>query len=228
MVALVIALLLLAGLFQVLLGSRQSFNTSANLAGLHENENLVTFVLQNTVAHAGYQPAKQLIDNPNSVVKDPIIGVAGAKDPNAKSDSIRVRFQASGGVKNCIGDTVGGPEGPEPADFTLYVKNDTLYCDVSDQNPEPLANNVTQLKISYGLDTDGDDSVDTYTNDLNENEQTQVRSVHLQLLMGSDKNVLPQATKRTYVFADGDAESVNDRRAWEMLDQTIVLRNLLP
>jgi type IV pilus assembly protein PilW len=264
MVALVIALLLLAGILQILLSNRRSFDAQKTAATLQENSRLASFIIENVVAEAGYRvdlaasndqifpkrvAALDDADNPLVIPIAKGAFVAARYGDKQGNDAIRLRFQAAGGVHDCTGKQIRDPNDPSQpatADFALMVTSDhTLRCvlyndndidkdtDVGVKSKPPLVNNVDRFKIRYGLDSDNDDSVDTYVNTLDDTTAKQVRSIRIQLLLESKNNVSPSPVSQTYTFLDStqtsdDTQTFNDRHARILLDQTITLRNLLP
>lgn len=231
MVAMVVGLLLLAGVLQILLGNRESFEAQRALADVQEQGRLASFFMENVVAHAGHRvnlvaPGRFVF--PAETVDGFALGggaVVAAENNDANgNDAVHVRFQSDGNFTNCDGSQVD-----DIGDFSLAVSDDgELTC-----NAEPLTeeDSVARFNIRYGLDTDDDDAVDAYVDELNNADtQQQVRSLRLQLLLRSRENVLPQGLARPFDFADGTTFTTpgNDRRAYEFIDQTIALRNLLP
>ncbi|HET7314740.1 PilW family protein [Salinisphaera sp.] len=266
MVTLVIALLLLAGILQILLSNRQSYGVQQSMAGLQQDARLVSFVIENVVAHAGYRvnlyaPDERLFPAHGDAGDDLAIAggafIAASHGAGRDSDdSVRLRFQAAGGVHDCAGSEIDGYPGgrspnqkprPASADFALVLdKSDpndmTLDCVIYEDNDRPtggssngeikyersLVDNVDRFKISYGIDTNNNRSVDRYVSTLTPANQGHVLSLRLQLLLHSDANVAPTAVAHTYRFLDGTSHTYNDRRARLLLDQTVALRNVLP
>lgn len=249
MIALVVGLLLLAGVLQVLLGNRESFDAQRARAGLQENARLVTFVLENTLSHAGYRSelangAPEVLfganDESGKAAYQKGAIVAGTYEAN-DSDSVRVRFQAEGGIHDCRGDAVGSPGDPKIADFELYVNdNKSLICHIfpdkngNGEDREPLVENVERFKVRYGLDTDNSEiGVDTYIADLSGADSTQVLSIRIQLLLKSPDdqklNTLDVDAEQKYYFSDRSIPYSPDpsqaRLARLLVDRTIVLRN---
>jgi type IV pilus assembly protein PilW len=236
MVALVVGLLLLAGVLQILLGNRESFEAQQGLADVQEQSRLVSFFVENVVAHAGHRvnliaeddflfPAEQTDDGFPLARGSVVAGIDGGENGN---DAVHVRFESDGNFTNCEGDAVGSPNDPSLGDFSLSV-DDTgqLRC-----NGVPLteADSVARFRVRYGLDTDEDNVVDAYVDLPSPSQQLQVRSLRLQLLLRSQENVLPSAVSRTFDFADEPAftSPESDRRVYQFVDQTVALRNLLP
>lgn len=253
MIALVVGLLLLAGVLQILLGNRESFDAQRAKAHIQENARLASFVLENAIAHAGFRtdirdrperlfPAQTAVNSPDFKAG---AFVAGSPNTHGQSDTLRIRFQAEGGVHDCIGDEIGSPGDAETTDFELYVNDDsTLICRVlptasensahkcqaKGESCRPIVENVDRFEVRYGLDTDATAGVDRYVSELSTDDAMRVRSVRVQLLLRSPPNesVLPSATKQTYVFSDRSSKDFTDRLGRVLLDQTIALRNALP
>jgi len=244
MVALVVALVLLAGILQILLSNRESFGAQQALAGLQENSRLASFVIENVVAHAGYRVDLASRENflfPASEGAGFVLNsgavVASKQGGTDESDAVRLRFQGDGGVHDCLGSPVGSPTNPVIGDIGLYVsyssssKSPALYCAVysaPDTTPQALVDHVERFKVRYGLDTDGDGAVDAYTGTLTPAQENDVRSLRIQLLLTTKDNVLPSAIEQDFTFADGSSFTRTDRHARELVDQTVALRNLLP
>lgn len=238
MVALVIGLLLLAGVLQILLSNRASFEAQRATAHLQENARLAEFVLSHTVAHAGYHTELDAAERsifqetsgttPNYAPGAYITGTAGA---NGSNDTLRVRYQARGDVRDCLGGSVGKADSPETTDVEFYVNGTgTLECHKLGSISQPIVENVDRFKVRYGLNTDGNPGVNRYVTSLTGTEATKVRSVRVQLLLHSADNdpALPQAVAQTYSFSDGSTFKPNDRRARVLIDRTIAIRNPSP
>lgn len=236
MIALVVGLILLAGVLQILLGNREAFDAQRGKARLQENARLVSFVLENSVAHAGFKTdlnAKETrifpFDDENEFARGAFVG--GTPNTRNNSDTLRIRFQGEGGVHNCRGTAVGTVGDPQETGFELYVnEDDTLVCHVFGGDSQPLVENVERFEVRYGLDTDDEVGVDRYISDLGGADPTEVRSIRVQLLLRSPdaEKLLPVATERTFQFSDRNTQTYNDRQGRLMLDQTIALRNALP
>ncbi|GAB3686000.1 hypothetical protein GCM10028792_39610 [Salinisphaera aquimarina] len=236
MVALVVGLLLLAGVLQILLGNRESFDAQRSKAHLQENARLASFILENTVAHAGYRTEldsseTHLFPEFGTQFAEGAV-VSGQANTRGQSDTLRVRFQGEGGVHNCRGTAIGTTDEPQETSFELYVNDDdALICHVIGGDRQPLVENVDRFEVRYGLDTDNSTTgVDRYVSDLTGFDATQIRSVRVQLLLRSapQENLLPTASAQQFSFSDRSTQTFTDRRGRLLLDQTIALRNSLP
>ncbi|MES1930387.1 type 4 fimbrial biogenesis protein PilW [Salinisphaera dokdonensis CL-ES53] len=240
MVALVVGLLLLAGVLQILLGNRESFEAQRGLADVQEQGRLASFFIENVIAHAGHRvdliadeeflfSAENTDDGFTLVDGGVVSGIDSGEGEG--DDAVHVRFESDGNFRDCTGAAVGTPDTPVVGNFSLSV-DDTgiLRC-----NGVPLTEegSVARFRVRYGLDTDADKDnvVDAYVDALgNDDTQLDVRSLRLQLLLRSDENVLAQGFARDFEFADGSTftSTDDDRRAYQFIDQTVALRNLLP
>ena len=245
MVAMVIALILLAGVLQILLGNRESFRYQQNMASLQENARLASFVIENVVAHAGYRTdlgAEPFRTSGTTGTRGADYAanavVAGADGGKSGNDVLRLRFQAAGGVHDCQAREIGAAgvtPNIESADVEMYVNDsDTLLCaDYSGKGSkisQPIIENVRRFNVTFGVDTNGDQSADTYVDSLSSANAPNVVSLRVQMLLRSEVNVLATPDVRTYTFADGGEYETpaNDRHAYAFIDQMVALRNLLP
>lgn len=179
MIALVIALFIILGMIGIVFTMKGSFTTQDNLSRMQESERFVLTVLDNTVRAAGY------FANPTTTSASNALPATGTPNPDgttfaagqgiaattgATSDTFNIRFQsASGdGLMNCLGDTntVAGTTTVWSNSFAVNASNQ-LTCTVSTDGGTPgtpvvLVDNVSAVKVLYGVDTDGDGSADTY------------------------------------------------------------------
>lgn len=240
MISLVIGLLLLAGILEIMLGNQESFRAQQHQAALQENIRLASFLLSNSLSLAGFR-IDGLRDEDDVFTTGPVITSTegGSSDT---PDSIRIRFEGQGGQRDCLGSKVIDPgadgiagtadDKPQIADFEYSVANGSLRCNNMNDTapPQPLINNVENMQIEYGLDTNADGSVDRYMQaDNTAFNQAQVRSIRIQLLLASPGDVLPQPTAQSYALLDNNGGPINvtDRKQRQVLEQVIALRNRL-
>lgn len=247
MIALVIGLLLLAGVLQILLSNRQSFDAQRGRAHLQENARLASYVLENTIAHSGFHSDlesdtsrlfPQTLSSTSNFKRGAV--VSGTANTLKSSDELRIRFQGRGGIHDCLGGEVGGTGETKEVIFRFYVNDShSLLCqDISDPAvktvPQPIVENVDRFEVRYGLDTGGEVGVDRYVSNLNASgvDATQVLSVRVQLLLRNNdgEDLLPSPSVPDFTFSDRSDTSdwPPDRHGRLMLDQTIALRNTLP
>lgn len=107
---------------------------------------------------------------------------------------------------------------------TNAAGNRALYRVGVAGNAEELVENVWDLQIRYGLDTNGDGAVDTYS--TTPASWPQVVSVNLNLLMRSpDDNI---STSTQAVRFNNDTFNAPDRRLYQVYSATVGVRNRIP
>ena len=229
LVAMVVGLLLLGGILEILLGNREGFEVQQRQAALQQNTRLASFVLSNALAPTGFYVDGQRDENEvftNAVIQATDGGKA------TEPDELQIRFQAGGDLHNCLGAEIGTATTAVESSFrySLDTGNNELQCtpiEPTASNAQPLVNNVENLQIEYGLDSDGDGSADRYVAaDDALFDQARVVSLHLQLVLASPGDVLTESRAQTLSLIGG-SYTVTDRRQRQILDMTIALKNRL-
>jgi type IV pilus assembly protein PilW len=185
LIALTIGVFLLAGLFDLWLQTRNTFQAQGSLAELQENERMALTVMANTIQSAGYYPLAENYATPpsattwNTLNAFPVNAnfatagqyIVGTTGVAPASDTIIVRFMTDSHFLNefdCLGQT--------HADDTLvtntYTSNGTdLTCQVTTSTAggaavvgptQSVVSGVTQISALYGIDPTGTGSVTEY------------------------------------------------------------------
>lgn len=116
--------------------------------------------------------------------------------------------------------------------YTYFVGTNTagnpaLYRVGLDGIAEELVEHVQDLQLRYGLDTNGDGTVDSYSDAPG--TWTQVASVTLNLLMRSpDNNVATSQPSLAYNNTTFSGTSAADRRIYQVYSATVGVRNRMP
>lgn len=238
MVTLAVGLFLLVGVLQILQANRESFEAQRGTAHLEENARLAVFVLEHSIAHAGYHVTLDSQPFPASnalaptLAQDAVIG--GQANLQNNNDQLRIRFQAAGGVKNCRGQDIGTPGAPAMADFEFYISDqNALLCHQAGSDRQPVIDNVDRFEVRYGIGgPNRADGVTYYTAEPAADARVRIKSVRIQLLLHSDPEsgdrALPVPTAQRYNLMDGSVFEITDRRARLLIDRTIALQNRLP
>ncbi len=101
-----------------------------------------------------------------------------------------------------------------------------LWRRVNDGAAEELVENVEQMQISYGVDTNGDRQLDEYRAASAVANWENVLSVRISLLLaGVEDNVTEDPQQVTF---DGVTFTAGDRRLYQVMTTTVALRNRLP
>lgn len=180
MVALVISLFILGAVLSTYLSMKKTFNLQDNLAQLQDSQRLALTMLTTTIQSSGYfvnplsdtsfsaLPAATVtrIDNSSSAFTagQAVVGTGDGSGSDGDSDTIAVRYQtASGdGLMNCQGaSNTSGASAISTNSFSINASNE-LACTVNNGSSVELASNVGKMSILYGVDTDGDGSIDAY------------------------------------------------------------------
>jgi type IV pilus assembly protein PilW len=164
-VAMVIAVFLLAGLFTVLQGNMDTSSEQTSLALLQDNERLAMQMFTNVIESAGYFPTVavgqtgvNVLDNALGVDGSLAAGQAVTAGPNTSGgDSITARYQTNpnDGVSSCLGrtNTTGSTQ-----IFKNILQVDTtqnaLTCsDGNGVTAVPIVGGITNLTILLGVNT---------------------------------------------------------------------------
>jgi type IV pilus assembly protein PilW len=123
------------------------------------------------------------------------------------------------------------PSTLKPGTNSLYVYADPDYTSgspaINSGIGQEIVEGVDQMKISFGIDSDGDGAANVYLPATGVTNWNQVVSAHLQLLMATTQDgvtLAPQA----YSFPSGAAAvTPTDRRMRVALSSVISIRNLL-
>jgi type IV pilus assembly protein PilW len=168
MVAIAVAVFLLAGLFSVLQNTRNTSNNQTALAQLQDNERIAMTIVTETLQQAGYYPnplnTTLAAGFPTSTVTT-AFAQAGQlllggfnTDVGGVGDFITVRYQSdtSNTILNCLGksDTVGVAHEYRFSVATVGTVT-SLFCTRDADAAIPLVNDVTNMRVFYGVDTTG-------------------------------------------------------------------------
>lgn len=186
LVAMVIGLFMLAGMFTIFYSSRQTWSAQQGLAGLQDNERLAMTLIANVIQPAGYFPdpltrnvlAALPVASPFTVAGQAIVG-----STDAGGDRLAVRFVSApgDGLLNCLGrSNTGSTNATWVNQFQVDAGKQQLQCTLNGQT-HGLVSGVTAMHLLYGVDTDGDGSADRYLAAANVADWSAVRSVRITL-----------------------------------------------
>lgn len=241
MVALVVGLLVVAGLVQIYLSNKQSYTVQEAQSRLQENVRLASIYLTSNIAKAGFRQNFQ--DGESDIFTKGIISGTndgGAGTPAgtlANTDTITIRFQRDGIITDCHGSEL--PKDTSLGDIVTNVfrvdANNELECSNKGGAPttwRPVLEDVQDMQVLYGEDTDADGAVDQYRNGANVSDFSNVLSVRLALLLASNDDVKPTAESKSYTLLDKNVTtppaSAPDRIQRRVIERVIALRNRLP
>ena len=115
---------------------------------------------------------------------------------------------------------------------SFYVRNNAegipaLYTKRSTNNVQELVSGVETMQLQYGVDTDGDSSVDSYLTANAITDWSQVMSISIDLVIVSERDNISVDGPQDYVL-DGNTVTPTDRRLRSVFSKTITLRNRVP
>ncbi|MFZ3046920.1 MAG: PilW family protein [Desulfatirhabdiaceae bacterium] len=176
------------------------------------------------IAYGGtpFKEFKAIITSPDASKSD----VVYITQVQASSDKIQNRPYA--GFENKIINTY--PVGSTIRFFNENQLTQIVYSVGSGsllRNNQVIANNIEDLQFSFGLDTDDDDTVDTWINDrdLTNAESQQVRLIDVNVLGRSQNPHNGQSSIRPAI-EDRTAANTSDRYTRKLLQVTVKTRNI--
>jgi len=252
MVAMVISLVLLAGVVEIFISNKESYRAQENLGRIQENGRFAIDLIARTLRMTAWQgdSPDQWVFGSLSMSNGGINAMTGTNDDanNGNSildgtDTITVIYQGNtdGLVKDCQGNAV--PVGVNVQNtFRVNttvgdVKGATagtvgqLECVVTNGGTVttlPLIDGVENLQIQYGIDTDNDQTANSYVNYdsvTNPDDVVSVR-VYLLLLSNDDRLAVTPATS-TYNLLDVSFTEPGDSRLRRRISTTVKMRNRL-
>ena len=240
-----ISLILLAGVLQIFLNAKTTYNLESGFTQLQETGRFIEQYIVKTIRLAGYRTPQGQSNNfiaMTTVFPTTLPFISGSDGSGINgSDTLVIRYQGSG-------NGAGTPDGTivdclnVPVDANTMVTNTfsltaNLELQCRAQNPNSATPDNTQILISgvenfqvlYGEDTNGDDAADRYVpaNYASLN-WANVVSIRLSLLLRSDNQVNPFTENRSfYMLGTTYTPATADRYLRNQLTFTVVLRNLI-
>ena len=217
MLAISLSLVLIAGVIQIYLSSKESFRVQNELARLQENQRIAIEFLQRDISQTGFVPY------PNGPIPGPDITVIDGGGAN--SDTITVQHTST---IDCLGAAT--PAGIAINTYTINPVTLQLMC-LGNGNaiPQPIADGIENMQILLGDNvTIGNDpltgpSADRYVNPATAG--VNVVSVRVALLIRSQGPIKKQAAVQNFILLDSNVAQ-NDRLKRQVITTTIPLRNV--
>lgn len=172
-------------------------------------------------------PYKVIIISPDGTKSD-IVFITNVMD-NGGGTKDKLLNNPYGGFNNKIMN--GYPPGSTIGFFSEESYVEEVYDLVNgnlSRNGATIAENIEDLQFAFGLDTNDDGSVDSWTNnaDLNNTQKLQVRLVRTTVLGRSSKEIFGTNTSNRPAIEDHAASATEDRFKRRSLELTVKVRNL--
>ncbi|HED34906.1 MAG TPA: prepilin-type N-terminal cleavage/methylation domain-containing protein [Gammaproteobacteria bacterium] len=241
LVAMAIGLFLISGVFQLFIANKQSSRIQDNLSHVQENGRFAISEIGRVLRMTGIK--SDPVDTTTFVTS---AAISGVDNGGLGADEIFVSFQGAvgtataGGVVDCLGTKFLAALPATTITNRFYLANDangvsSLFCvetTAAVLDPQPLVENVVDMQITYGVDTNNSGTANYYvdattvtTGTAGVPDWTKVVSVNLNLLVASGEDNVT-TTAQTYKF-NGASVSAGDNRLYKAFSITVALRNLL-
>jgi type IV pilus assembly protein PilW len=211
MIALVIGLLIIAGVGEAFLSGRASYNLQQRLGDLQENGRFALHFLQRNIRMAGYPKNDFTIDpfnktlQPAGVCPSPLTTAALACDGGGTvSDQIAVSYQ---GTVDCVGQNANGGI----VTNTYFIDKRRLMCRGNgNAQAQPLVDGIENMQIQYGVAAASGGYAERYlrADELAADDWTRVASVRIAILASSIDSVIGDSPTDLPTFQLLDASGV--------------------
>jgi len=215
MVAITLSLILLAGVGQIYVSSKESFRVQHNNAQMQENQRMAMEFLNRDIRQAGFS-------NTNAVVR-PITNAAHNTSPD-NNDALTISLLSA---TDCLGAATGGV-----AVNTYSILNGQLLClgNGNPAQPQPIADGIESMQILYGENTDppvqGIPPTANQYRGADQADLNNVVSVRIALLFRTEEPIRNTDAAQSYTLLDAAALQYNDRVKRQVVTTTIPLRNM--
>jgi len=250
MVAMALGLLLMTGVIQVFLSSRQTYAANEAMGRLQENGRFALEFIARSARLGGYVEPVFEGGKPLALVRPSCTGLPGttpvelctSEGGGNAADSIGFVFQPpviDGARRDCLGNPVTGANRLTINSFFIIpedgVKPAALGCrtyNFGGANPPSstvtgeLIAGIDSLQVLYGINTSGDSrSANQYVSADRVTDWNDVRAVRISVLANSIDNLTPAPAGRNFVLLDAAPLAFNDSRARQIFSTTIQLKN---
>ncbi|MGI9219790.1 MAG: prepilin-type N-terminal cleavage/methylation domain-containing protein [Woeseiaceae bacterium] len=209
LIGITIGLFLLAGLLTFFGQNRAAYSYQQSQSGQQDSERLANIMFTNVLQQAGFSemtnqrilnraslfPAGGPFADGQTVVgteATATVSLIGGGTQTVANDSIAIRFWDGTGIIDCIGNPA-----PVGAMSVVLLSADgvNLNCSTDggaaqplvgdDQGPVAQQIRILGMAVAYGLDTNADESIDTFQRASGVGDWNQVRVAEIQLIIQS-------------------------------------------
>lgn len=165
MISMSLGLLLMAGIGTIYVGSNQTYRVQEENARIQENGRYALEIIGRSLRQAGYQNVFTTTTTPW-----PGTTITGENGVSPAPDKILAMYDWNTGDVSCDGDTVGVAGQIVRDSYYLNTTTFELLCDgIIHAGPasiwdkgRPIIDNIEDMQVLYGIDTNADHSVDKY------------------------------------------------------------------
>ncbi|MGH8460239.1 MAG: PilW family protein [Stenotrophobium sp.] len=240
MIAMVIGLLIVAGIGEVFMAGRASYNVQQRLGDLQDNGRFALMFLERDIRHAAYPKTNETMDVFSTASAKPLTMDGGGN----KSDRISVSYEKTPTLSNdCLGQSVVGDlivntyfvdVSKTRADGQLYGR---LMCRGNgNAQSQPLVDGIENLQVLYGEDTDSEGAAghgypNRYVRADEVADWSRVVAVRVAVLASSIDTVIGDdpADRRRFRLLDAPAmDALPSRVRAQVFTTTVMIRNRTP
>lgn len=252
MVAMALGLLLMTGVIQVFLSSRQTYAANEAMGRLQENGRFALEFIARSARLGGYVEPVFEGGKPLALVRPSCTGLPGttpvelctSEGGGNAADSIGFVFQppvTEGARRDCLGNTItennmllinhysiipATATTPAALGCRAYKFNTATGSWTSGPAAQELISGIDSLQVLYGINTSGDArSANQYVSADRVTNWNDVRAVRISVLANSIDNLTPAPAGRNFVLLDAAPLAFNDSRARQIFSTTIQLKN---
>ncbi|WP_027707094.1 PilW family protein [Zooshikella ganghwensis] len=239
MIALVLGLLLVAGVIQIFLGTSQTYRLTGDIARVQENARFALDILARDIRMAGYSDPDKgeilpffAVDSADCPENDDNNCSTNADDVN-NSDRLAVVFDPINNA-DCIGNGVDADD----VIINLYYIDEedgiaSLYCRGWNRTdsawvstPQPLVDGIERMQVLYGVTNTAGNAIQQYVNRNDVTDWTKVRAVRVGLLVstGALRGSI-ESKSRSYTVLDSGKIDINDNIPRYIYTTTVVINN---
>lgn len=252
MVAMALGLLLMTGVVQVFLSSRQTYAVNEAMGRMQENGRFALEFMARSARLAGYVEPVYAEARPVALVRPSCTGLPGSiptelcttTGAGNASDSVGFVFQPpiqDGARRDCLGNSItennillinhysilpATASTPAALGCRAYKFNQTTGSWTSGPQAQELISGIDSLQVLYGVNTSGDArSANQYVSADRVTNWNNVRAVRISVLANSIEPITPAPAARNFVLLDASPVSFTDNRARQIFSTTIQLKN---
>lgn len=216
-IAMAIGLFLLAGLIQIFISTKQSYNVQDAVARIEENSRFALDTLSKNIRLAGYRtdPWQDVASAfPVSTLFPLVRQIISGVDGGTQSDQINIRFRGSvdtaGVADGRILDCAGASVGDTSIELSFSLNGSDLTCTINGALPaEIIADNIVNMQVVYGEDSSGNGTVNKYIDASSISNWNNIISVKIGLVVSSDLNTNENLANEALFFPNLSDNPIN-------------------
>ncbi len=213
LIASVLGLLLLGGVIQLFIGSKQTYVMQNELGNVQTDGRFALMFIERLAENTAWR------DNLENTVPDSaVFGIKGAA-----YDEVSFTLYSMENSFDCNGTNIVNKDIVN----RVYVNGSTLLCQGNGgAAAQPIIENVEAFKVLFGLDSNKDGLVNRYVtaDSLTNEDFRKVLSVKIALLIATEEDANTEAIEQDFDLL-GYQVNVNDKKLRRMFSKTIHMPN---